>query len=58
MFDICKESEDGVMAKEGKIVTCKMEMDDRSVVSGPGRSCKRGRVWSDYRNKCVRLYSG
>ena len=28
-----------------------------SVVLGVGRSCRQGRAWGSYRNRCVRVYS-
>ena len=42
---------------EDEVMTCTMVMEGRAVAMGIGRSCRRGRAWSSYRNRCVRVYS-
>jgi len=57
MFNMCLDSQHGELAIEDKLMTCKMETRGRAVIMGAGRSCRRGRTWSSYRNRCVRVYS-
>ena len=56
-FDMCVENERGEMVIEDEVMTCRMVMEGRAVAMGIGRSCRRGRAWSSYRNRCVRVYS-
>jgi len=57
MFEICVADEKGEMVLEDNVVTCKMVMDGRAIAMGISRSCRRGRTWSRYRNRCVRVFS-
>jgi len=56
-FEMCMDSKKGGIILEDGLLTCKMVQDGRSVIMGVGRSCRRGRTWSSYRNRCVRLFS-
>ena len=56
-FDTCVNNERGEMFIEDEVLTCRIVLNGRSVVLGVGRSCRRGRAWSSYRNRCVRVYS-
>jgi len=57
MFDMCVENENGEMVVEDDVLTCKMVLEGRAVSLGVSRSCRRGRAWSPYRKRCVRVYS-
>merc|ERR1711872_10933 len=57
MFDMCVSDEKGEIVLEDNIITCKMVMEGRAVIGGVSRSCRRGRAWSRYRNRCVRVFS-
>jgi len=57
MFDMCVENNHGEIVIEEDMMTCRMVMEGRAVAMGIGRSCRRGRAWSSYRNRCVRVYS-
>merc|ERR1712035_207278 len=36
----------------------KIDGNDYSIFPSAGKNCKNGMVWSPYRNKCVKKYSG
>merc|ERR1711913_22837 len=57
MFAMCVAEEKGEIELEDEVLTCKLVMEGRAVVGGISRSCRRGRAWSRYRNRCVRVYS-
>jgi len=57
MFEMCVADERGELVLEDNVVTCKMVMEGRAVAMGISRSCRRGRAWSRYRNRCVRVFS-
>eukprot|EP00092_Neocalanus_flemingeri_P027772 GFUD01030146.1.p1 GENE.GFUD01030146.1~~GFUD01030146.1.p1 ORF type:complete len:350 (-),score=77.24 GFUD01030146.1:126-1175(-) len=57
MINMCLESQQGELVIENEVLACTMVTRGRAVAMGIGRSCRRGRAWSSYRNRCVRVYS-
>jgi len=56
-YDMCADSDKGDILLENDMITCELVQQGRAVILGVGRSCRRGRTWSSYRNRCVRVFS-
>ena len=58
-FDTCFLSQHGELIIVADMISCKMVPQGRlrAVLVGRGRSCRRGRTWSPFRNRCVRVFS-
>jgi len=55
---MCLESETGDLELIEDEVTCSSSMGGRSTIGGRGGGCRKGRAWSNRRQRCIRVFRG